>query len=164
MASKKALKTGALALLVALGAGEAEAAAPAPALTQSVAVPEAPAPWAEANFRLSPQLNGWLRSGVIRGGYFSGWRRELIPEAMQEAWTLVFEQHPEVLSIHESTLEDARIEVTRRNGSVRSMLVPVRMHELGAVARNTVLKDNHLNRQVKGQVVQFEGLPPWDDA
>ncbi len=96
-----------------------------------------------------------LHRGVSRAHAFTGWRGQFEEEAMQEAWCLLLEQHPEVVQMSEDELSAAQLSVTRRDGRVVDMPVRLRLVELGIKARNTVLRDNHLNRQVMGRRVAF---------
>jgi len=130
------------------------------ALLLATSTPAAPPPLG-TDVELSPTVERTLRSGVRRSHGFEGWRAPLLDEAMQEAWCLVLENHPDVLSLAETDVASTTVQVARRDGRTVQMPLQRRLYELGVKARNVVLRDNHLSRQTGGEQVAFA---PLDDG
>jgi len=103
-------------------------------------------------------LGEHLLRGVQRAHSLEGWRRPLQAEAMQEAWCLLLEHHPQVLQLSSDELSGARIQVERKSGRTVDLPLETRLFELGVIARNTVLRDNHLNRQTNYRPVRFTAI------
>ena len=106
----------------------------------------------------SVSVGNHLFRGVQRAHTFEGWRRPLRDEAMQEAWCLVLENHPEVVDMSAEDLRVTQVSVERQDGRTVELPLEARLYELGIKARNTVLRDNHLNRQTGYQPVHFSAL------
>jgi hypothetical protein len=96
-----------------------------------------------------------LERGVRHRGGFRGWWRDFEPEALQEAWCLAIEHHPEVVGMSDREVREAVVDVPRRGGRVAQARLERRLFELGVKARNAVLRDNHLNRRTGGRVATF---------
>ncbi len=106
----------------------------------------------------APTIGEHLLRGVQRAHNLEGWRRPLQAEAMQEAWCLLLEHHPDVVQLTDSELQSARIVVERKSGRTVDLPVETRLFEIGVIARNTILRDNHLNRQTSYQPVRFTAV------
>jgi hypothetical protein len=127
-------------------------------LLTSVALMFATAAPAQSAEDASASVGNHLFRGVQRAHSFEGWRRPLRDEAMQEAWCLVLENHPEVVHMSAEDLRVTQVSVERKDGRTVELPLESRLYELGIKARNTVLKDNHLNRQTGYQPVHFSAL------
>ncbi len=99
-----------------------------------------------------------LARGVHRARCFSGWRTDFAADALQEACVLALEAHPELTALTDEQVRNSWVEVGLADGRVVDKPMEARLYELGIKARNTVLRDNHLNRQTRGETATFGPL------